>query len=74
MENLMKKYLLRIGSYILVAALATFLTLYFYPGGGKLAELEALIDQCFVGDADPKTLEDAAAAAMVTATGNRCSQ
>lgn len=73
MENLMKKYLLRIGSYILVAALATFLTLYFYPGGGKLAELEALIDQCFVGDADPKTLEDAAAAAMVTATGDRWS-
>lgn len=73
MENLMKKHFLKIGSYILVAALATFLTLYFYPGSGKLAELEALIEERFIGEADMETLEDAAAAAMVTATGDRWS-
>lgn len=69
----MKKYLLIITSYILVAALSTALTLYLTPGGGKLSELELLIDQRFVGDADSKVLEDAAADAMVKATGDRWS-
>ena len=61
----MKKQLLKIGSYILVAALSTFLTLSFTPGGGKLTELELLIEERFIGDAETKVLEDAAADAMV---------
>ena len=69
----MKKHLLKIGSYILVAALATFLTLYFVPQGGKLAELESLIEERFIGGAEAKDLEDAAADAMVKATGDRWS-
>ena len=69
----MKKYLLKIGSYILVAALSTFLTLYFVPQGGKLAELEGLIQERFIGGAEAEVLEDAAADAMVKATGDRWS-
>ena len=69
----MKKQLLKIGSYILVAALSTFLTLSLTPGGGKLSELELLIEERFIGDAETKVLEDAAADAMVKATGDRWS-
>lgn len=69
----MKKHLLKIGSYILVAALSTFLTLSLTPGGGKLSELELLIEERFIGDAETKVLEDAAADAMVKATGDRWS-
>ena len=69
----MKKNLLKITSYLLVAALSAALTLYLTPGGGKLAQLEDLIDQCFIGEADRKILEDAAADAMVSATGDRWS-
>lgn len=69
----MKKYLLQFASYILVAALSTFLTLHFIPSGGKLAELEALIEERFIAGAEAKDLEDAAADAMVKATGDRWS-
>lgn len=69
----MKKYLLQFASYVLVAALSTALTLHFFPGGGKLAELEDMIDERFIGEADPAALEDAAASAMVKATGDRWS-
>lgn len=69
----MKKHLLTISSYILVAALSTALTLHVMPQGGKLAELEELIQERFIGEADTKALEDAAAAAMVSATDDRWS-
>lgn len=70
----MKKYLLKIGSYILVAALSTAITLHFMPGSNsKLAELENLIEERFIGEADTKELEDAAASAMVKATGDQWS-
>lgn len=69
----MKKYLLKVTSYILVAALSAALTLHFVPQGGKLAELEDLIAERFIGEAESKKLEDAAAAAMVKATGDRWS-
>lgn len=69
----MKKYLLKIASYILVAALSTALTLYMTPNGGKLSELESLIEDRFIADTETKVLEDAAAAAMVKATGDRWS-
>lgn len=71
----MKKKLLILGSYVLVAMLATMITLAMvgmYPDG-KLARLERLIDECFIGEADFGVMEDAAAAAMVKATGDRWS-
>lgn len=74
----MKKKMMILGSYVLVATLATVLTLgLVYLEGGlipsKLDQLEALIQERFIGDADPVKLEDAAAAAMVSATGDRWS-
>ena len=71
----MKKKLLVFGSYVLVAALATVITLAMVGMNppSKLDQLEALIDDCFIGEADSQTMEDAAAAAMVKATGDRWS-
>lgn len=71
----MKKKLLVFGSYVLVAALATVITLAMVGMNppSKLDRLEALIDDCFIGEADSQTMEDAAAAAMVRATGDRWS-
>ena len=70
------KVLLQTLSYILVAALATCLTMAMclpQKSYSKLTELQNLIDACFIGDADKTQLEDAAAAAMVGATGDRWS-
>lgn len=74
----MKKKVLEFASYVLVAALSSFLTLAgvsFLPGSGqsKLEQLEALIGEKYIGEADMTALEDAAAAAMITATGDRWS-
>lgn len=73
----MKKKVLQFLSYVLVAVLSTFLTLgiVFWQTGGtsKLEQLEALIEAYYIGEADPVGLEDAAAAAMVSATGDRWS-
>ena len=74
----MKETLLRIGSYLLVAVLATVLTLtmvHLEVGlkPSKLDQLEELIQDKFIEDADLEKLEDAAAAAMVKATGDRWS-
>lgn len=72
----MKNRLLRIGSYILVAALATAITLAMVGKTAqvsKLDQMEALIGERFIGEADKEALEDAAAAAMVSATGDRWS-
>ena len=71
----MKKKLLFFGSYVLVAALAAMITLATAGGTApsKLDRLEALIGERFIGEADSKTMEDAAAAAMVKATGDRWS-
>jgi len=69
----MKKYLLKFTSYVLIAALSSALTLHFFSGGGKLTELEGLIEERFIGEADPTAMEDAAANAMVKATGDRWS-
>ena len=74
MKN-MKMKLLTIGSYVLVAMLATVITLALVGENppSKLDRLEALIENRFIGEADSQTLEDAAAAAMVKATGDRWS-
>lgn len=82
-DNRIGKWLLRVISYILVAALASIITLaVFLPhtmntkltvNGGKLHELKNLILDRYIGEADEKLMEDAAAAAMVAATGDRWS-
>ena len=72
------KKLLRLMSYILVAALAsaaTFAVVAFEPADGydKLDELRALIDQKFIGDVDWKVAEDYAAAGLIEGLGDRWS-
>ena len=74
----MKEKLLHFGSYVLVAVLATALTLTMVHleiglKPSKLDQLEELIQEKFIEDADAKMLEDAAAAAMVLSTGDRWS-
>lgn len=71
----MKEKLLRFASYVLVAALATAITLASVGFGetSKLDRLENVIQAYFIGEADEQALEDAAAAAMVKATGDRWS-
>lgn len=75
---LMKKKLLIFGSYVLVAVLSTLLTLgilHFEFGQlpSKLDQVEALIEDKFIGEADLEKMKDAAADAMVAATGDRWS-
>lgn len=66
-------------SYILVAALAALVTLYFFgasPEEGKASKLDTLsglIEERFIGEADRTAYEDAAAAAMVAALGDEWS-
>ena len=74
----MKEKLLRFGSYVLVAVLSTVATLTMVHleiglKPSKLDQLESLIGERFIGDADMETLENAAADAMVKATGDRWS-
>ena len=69
----MKKWLLRAASYILVAALASAVTLAIFGGESKLEELERIITDRFVGDVDGVAMEDAAASAMVASLGDRWS-
>lgn len=72
----MKQKVLQIGSYILVAALASALTLAGMggiPESSKLSQLQSLIEERYIEGADPTVLEDAAADAMVAATGDRWS-
>ena len=74
----MKDKVLYFGSYVLVALLATVVTLTMVQleiglKPTKLRQLETLIDEKFIGEADPEKLADAAANAMVKATGDRWS-
>lgn len=84
MENKSEKRWGKILSYMLVAALASLLTLAIFgenspsPSGllnkgSKLEELESIIKSRFIGEVDEGYLEDMAAAAMVDATGDRWS-
>ena len=72
----------KILSYVLVAALASALTLAVGSMGGttaasgtvsKLDQLEALIEERFIGEVDTTAIEDAAAEAMVDSLGDRWS-
>lgn len=71
----MKKKLLRAASYVLVAALAAMVTLATMGKAepSKLERLETIIDNYFIAEADAEIMEDAAASAMVKATGDRWS-
>ena len=71
----MKDKLLQFLSYVVVAMLATAITLQMTmkTGTGKLDRLENLIQERYIGEADGEAMEDAAAAAMVKATGDRWS-
>ena len=70
-----RKKILRLLSYILVAALASCVTFFLviFSELTKLEELEALILTSYVGGADKTQLEDAAAAGMVAGTGDKWS-
>lgn len=71
----MKKFL-RFLSYVLVAALAsgaTFGYLAWTDKPYKLEELQSHIEARFIGEVDATAIEDAAAAAMVDALGDRWS-
>lgn len=72
------KKILRFISYVLVAAVASGLTLManaFEKTAemSKLDQLSALIQERFIGDANVTEMEDAAAEAMVAAIGDRWS-
>lgn len=74
----MKQKMYLLGSYVLVVALAVAATLGAVgftrrQESSKLDDLESLIGECFVGEADLTELEDAAANAMIQATGDRWS-
>ena len=71
----MKKTVLILLSYVLVATMASALTLGIQTwkgeGESKLEQLSRLIDLCYIEDVDVTELEDAAAEAMLNATGDR---
>ena len=71
------KRLLKLMSYVLVAALASAVTLFAVEPAGedysKLAELKALVDEKFIGEIDWKVAEDNAAAGMIAGLGDRWS-
>lgn len=69
-----KKPLLRTASYVLVAALASVVTLLaFGPKSVKLDRLLRYIDRRYIGQVDMAAVEDAAAQAIVDAIGDRWS-
>ena len=73
-EKNRKKLLLRMLSYVLVAVLASTLTLALWGQRySKLSELEKIIDKKFIGEADTQKMNDAAASAMIAALGDRWS-
>lgn len=60
-------------SYVLVAAVASCITLLLFCRTTKLEKLQNIIDRCYIGEADMDTVEDAAATAMIAALGDRWS-
>ena len=69
-----QKIIWRSLSYILVAALASAITLALWGGRNtKLKELEQVLNQYFIGEVDAQIMEDAAAEAMVDSLGDRWS-
>lgn len=75
--SFVKKKLLIFVSYVLVSVLSTVGTLamvtWMTGGVSKLDQLENLIDDCYIGQPDMTAVGDAAASAMLAATGDRWS-
>ena len=69
------KFIWRTLSYLLVAMLASMLTMALIgrQGSAKLTQLYSVIESRYIGEADMTAVEDAAADAMVAATGDRWS-
>lgn len=72
------KIAMRILSYVLVAAVASCLTMVAFAGNdgmerGKLEQLEDIISHYFIGEVEEEVLQDAAAEAMVYALDDRWS-
>lgn len=68
------KILWRSLTYILVAVLASAITLILWGArGDKLTEMQQLIDSVFIGEYEQEKVEDAAANAMINALGDRWS-
>ncbi len=73
------KKALKFGSYLLVAVLASVITLFTCapapasPEVSKLDQLAALIEERFIGEVNVTAMEDAAAAAMVDSLGDEWS-
>ena len=71
------KKLMKFMSYVLVAALASAVTVAAAnvprEDNAKLDELRALVDEKFIGEIDWKAAEDSAAAGMVAGLGDRWS-
>ena len=69
------KTVLRVLSYFLVASVTFCLTVVLIQPKveppTKLEELQALIEERFIGEADPVAMGDAAADAMVYSLGDR---
>lgn len=75
-ETRFVRLLLRALSYVLVAALASCVTLFLFAGPqtqSKLDELRMLIQARFVGEVTDTQLDDGAAAGMIAATGDKWS-
>ena len=69
-----KNFVLRTLSYVLVAAVSAFAAIMLWGGGfSKLAALERLIENRFIGQANMDEARDAAAAALVDAVGDKWS-
>ena len=60
-------------SYVLVAAVSAAVAFALPRDGGKLARLDNLIEERFIGESDRQARLDAAANAMVDSTGDRWS-
>lgn len=74
-KNKVLDIVVKVLSYLLVAAVSVCITLFVCLGTGnnKLNQLQMLITNCFIGEVDETALLDAAADAMVKATGDRWS-
>ncbi len=74
-----KKFWLMLLSYVLVGAVVSAMTLVFIAPGvygkraTKLQEIFDIVDEMYIGNADPQLMEDAAASAMIYAIGDEWS-
>ena len=75
----MKKTIMKILSYVLVATVAAGTAVICCVASqredmDKLEYVRMLVEQCFIGEVDGDAMDDAAAAAMVASIGDRWSR